>query len=913
MQAYIFLIIFTLLIVKPTVNGLFLSRFGVEKLPYAFMLVAVMAGLVTTFYARIVRRIPLDRILNGTLALSVLSLLIFGLFLRFNILESLVLYVFFIWVAIFALLTTSQFWVLANIVFNAREAKRLFGYIGAGAIAGGILGGYFTSMLAQSMSSEFLPFWGALFLGLCIPLNLTIWKKFVDKRQSVFQQMKRTKGFGDHPFTLIKNNRHLSLLAAIVGISVMVAKLVDYQFGGIASELIPDQDELTAFFGFWLSTFSLISLIMQLFVTRRVVGTFGVGASLLFLPGSILIAVIALVLFPGILASAVLLKMSDSGLKQSVNKAAMELLILPIPANVKNQTKTFIDVFIDSLATGLSGLILILLVAGLDMSTNAINIMIMGLLAFWFYLIWQVKGEYLNSFRKKIDRSNNHESFSGFDLEKESVLKGLVNVLQKGSEYQKLTILEKINGFQKKGFYEPAGELLAHPSDNIKIAAIRHLYYYPKSDFLPEVESMTVHDNQEVQIAAFEYLVKHADGDRVEVMEKYLHQDDYHVRGAALVSLAKETRDNPELIKQFKLKNRIQGKLDLLPSIEDREEQSFRNGTALKTIGYANLPEFYPFVHEALKNWDKKLVREAITAAGNTLEPEFIPTLISFLEKPVFKAIARKALVNYGIGIVPALKRMINQGKLNLLEVRQVPSIVKEIESQQSVNFLFSLIDHEDFVVRHEALRGLNKLKVSFPQLRFPPRLVLKCIDEEVAAYKTGLSVLHSQKVKIEEFGEGTSSSEEARRGLHRLLEKRQQRTLERVFRLLGLIYPGKDIFIIYKGFRSSQSDLQTNAIEYLDNLLSPKLKKELIPLIESSISRESSQVRLWTLQLDLQEDFKCFQILLDGHDAKLKMAVLYLLQQLKDDRYDYMILEQTESKDPRVSDFAKKVMVSLG
>ena len=35
MQLNIFLIISTLLIVKPTVNGLFLAKFGADNLPYA--------------------------------------------------------------------------------------------------------------------------------------------------------------------------------------------------------------------------------------------------------------------------------------------------------------------------------------------------------------------------------------------------------------------------------------------------------------------------------------------------------------------------------------------------------------------------------------------------------------------------------------------------------------------------------------------------------------------------------------------------------------------------------------------------------------------------------------------------------------------------------------------------------------
>ena len=54
----------------------------------------------------------------------------------------------------------------------------------------------------------------------------------------------------------------------------------------------------------------------------------------------------------------ILLKVVDGSLKQSLNKASFELLSLPIPIEIKRNTKVFIDVVIDSIATGLAGLML---------------------------------------------------------------------------------------------------------------------------------------------------------------------------------------------------------------------------------------------------------------------------------------------------------------------------------------------------------------------------------------------------------------------------------------------------------------------------------------------------------------------------------------------------------------------------
>ena len=401
MQLNIFLIISTLLIVKPSVNGLFLAQFGVKSLPLAFVLVAFSATALSVIYSRKLIKVSFYKLMRRTLEISVITLIIFGILLSFNLLVSWVIYIFYIWVALFAVLSASQFWILANLVFNAREAKRLFGFIGAGAIAGGIFGGYLTSILAPVIGSEKLLFVSAVLLWFCIPITRSVWRDNLSGKNNPFKNKNKLKGITESPFLLIRKSKHLSYLAGIVGVSVLVAKLVDYQFNAIASLKISDPDELTAFFGFWFSNFNLLSLIIQLFLTRRIVGVFGVGTSLLFLPAGIFIGAV-MVLFAPSLFAAILIKLADGSLKQSINKSAVELLALPIPLAIKNKTKTFIDVFVDSVATGIGGIILILLVNAFHLSTSFISLIILVILGVWFYFALKIRKEYLKSFQLKI-------------------------------------------------------------------------------------------------------------------------------------------------------------------------------------------------------------------------------------------------------------------------------------------------------------------------------------------------------------------------------------------------------------------------------------------------------------------------------------------------------------------------------
>lgn len=400
MFAYIFLIIASLLIVKPVRNSLFLTHFGISKLPYAFILVALAAAAITNFYSSWSQKIRLNILIRYSTFIYIGSLLFFWLLLYFNYKAGWFYYAFYTWVALFGVIATSQFWLLANYVFNAREAKRLFGFVGAGAISGGIFGGYSTRLLAPLVGTDNMLLFCIAFLIICLFILRTVWRKTArfHYQERISQERRVIKRQSDdHIFKIILKSRHLTYLAGIIGVGVVVANLVDYQFSAVASGIIKNEDQLTAFFGFWLSNLSIASLVVQLFLTGRILKRSGVTTSLFFLPVGILIGAVSILLTPALWAAA-LIKVSDGGLKQSINKAGLELLALPITSRIKNQSKAFIDVFVVSLATGIGGFLLILFTKYMGFSTPYISFIIIAFIIFWCYLIIRVLYEYINCF-----------------------------------------------------------------------------------------------------------------------------------------------------------------------------------------------------------------------------------------------------------------------------------------------------------------------------------------------------------------------------------------------------------------------------------------------------------------------------------------------------------------------------------
>ncbi len=913
MTGYIFLIISVLLIIKPTVNALFLSDLGVEQLPIAFLLVAFTAVLSSFAYSKALVNFSLKKIVETTLLASILILVSLGVLLKLNLVNGWALYFFYVWVAIYAVLSASQFWVLANMVFNVREAKRLFGFIGSGAILGGIFGGYLTSVLAPFVASETLLFIAAFLLLFCIPLLQKVWKLRVGKLND-FKQKKRAASYAERPFALIKKSKHLSFIALIVAVSVLVAKLVDYLFSDFASAAITDPEELTSFFGFWFSTFNLVSLGIQLFFTHRIVGIWGVGFSLVLLPLGILLGCLLFLVFPE-LAIVVLIKAMDGVLKQSVNKSATELLTLPIPFEIKNKTKSFIDVVVDSIATGVAGFVLIFVVRGLELPSVYIIGIILVLVALWVYFIIQVRKEYFKTFRynlelvtAKVDRNSKPMG------KKVSVVDGMRTVFKNGTEEQILFMLQKLMEINDKRFFEDVQLLLQHPSTKVRTAAIQNLYYLNAKTMVSNIPDLLATKDDDLTLATLEYLLLHAKKNSALVYDTYLGHENIRIADAALYCLAREARDNHSLKVAYDLSGRIQAKID-----EYTKNQSSTNKLELllRVIGFSNINRFYPFVAKQLKSSDGAIVEAAIESAGISMSEVFVSDLISFLPHKANRETAMAALRNYGVNMLAVLSMTVKERRKPVEICRFIPTAIKSFDSQLAVDHLFQLLQDADLTIRLEVVRALSDLRKNRPELRFDKYKVVDLIFDECKLYHMTLSAMHTQIIisyrnRKKSHKEISTEERDARTTLLEILERRLDAGLERIFRLLGLKYHVKDVEMAYNGLLSEKQEIQTNAIEFLDNLLTGNLKRTLLPIIEESALDISSEEVLQKIKHKIPTELECFQILLQGNDLKLKLAVLYLIQQQKEEKYIPIIEGYVNSPDLKLRTFAKEALQAL-
>tara|TARA_R110002050_G_scaffold100580_1_gene208120 strand:+ start:63771 stop:66605 length:2835 start_codon:yes stop_codon:yes gene_type:complete len=911
LQLNIFLLITTLLIVKPTINSLFLSELTSDALPLGYVLTAVMAIIGSYFYDKALEKYPLNIIIDRTLIASVISLIIFGIFYNLNIASGLILYIPYVWVAIFGLLTASQFWILANLVYNVREAKRVFGFIGAGAIAGGIFGGYLTSLLTTIINTENLLFVAAFLLSFCLPITRYIWKNEVVKLNP-FQVVLRSNPKGDSPISLIKQSKLLTYIAVVIGISVLIAKLVDYQYSDYASRLIQNQDDLTSFFGFWFSTLSVISLLVQLFLTKKIVGTFGVGKSLLWLPSGILLGSILLLVVPQLWV-VIFIKVVDGSLKQSVNKAATELLSIPIPIEIKKKTKTFTDVVVDSLATGLAGFILIFFINGLDISSTYISLIIIILICVWLYFIYHLKEEYIVAFKALLEVSTvKKDKSSKKEIPITSIIDTVVRVLNTGTEGQILHMLQKILEVKDERFFVSIKKLLAHESKKVRALAIENLYFLKTENLSDQIETMVHDEDQQVTTAAFRYLLKKYTNNTVDLFDKYLNSDDKTISNAALLGLSYELRNNEQLKQRFSIENRLEKALQQYADLTNEEDKVNKILAILEAIGNVKIVQFYEVISEHIKSNNSAIQQVAILSASKTLDNQFIAVIISNLSGKETRETAINALFNYGEHIIDILTKKVKDDAIEIDDAAYVILVIEKFATQKAINALMKLTEDTEHTVKIESIEALKRLKWKSPNLIIKDRFIVDKILDECHLYQNTLAVIHSQIViqyKKKASDPETKEENQARNKLIHLLELRLDRQLQRMFRFLGIRYPPNDVDPIFNTILNGKEEQRIHAIEFLDNILDSQLKKELIPVAESILFDTTSEEKIKKLNLKVYSESECYHELLSRKDVKLKQAVLFLIEKTNDKKFSSLVQMVLNDSNEKVRAKAQAIL----
>ena len=536
MFTYYFLVIASHTIVKSLRDALFIHQSGAEKLPYVYIGIALIAGIIIQGYSRIAQVTSRRQLIIGSNLFFVSNILAFWWLFHYE--WQWLSYVLYIWASIFSAVSTVQFWLVANDIFNPRQARRLFGFIISGGTLGGILAGGVARGIVNIVNTENLLFGVAALLLVCVPIIRQVTHPkpggLTQDTNGAKSTQRATRDIGG-AFTLIRENKHLTLLTAIIGVTIVATTLVDFQFKIIVERVYKEKDALTGFFGSYYAYINIVTILLQLLVTGQVLKRFGVGVAILIMPIGLFIGSFAILFYP-VLWAAVFVKTCDDSFSFSVNKSGIEVLYIPVPAAVKDKTKAFIDIVVERASRGIGGALLLLLTAVLSLNVNQLSIFVLIFLGIWIFVSTRIKKEYIASVEATLKKHSLNVDALTTNLDSSTVSQ-LLPILDSQNERQILYALELLHNVKSSLLVQRLQPLLHHPSPQVKVKTLQLLFDNEARHFTPQVEALLEDEDEDVQAEAMHYVCFYSGEPLVQKIRSFLAHPDYRMKGAAITCI----------------------------------------------------------------------------------------------------------------------------------------------------------------------------------------------------------------------------------------------------------------------------------------------------------------------------------------------------------------------------------------
>ncbi len=886
---YLFLIISSFVVSKAARDALFLERYSAVQLPYVDIAIALLVGAVVAVYIRAGRRVSLPALQAGSLVLLAANALLFW-WLSARVSAAWLFPVIYIWVGMFGVLAPAQVWTLANYVFTTRAAKRVFGLVGSGAIAGWIVGGFVTDRLAERFGTEDLLLGVALALGASAALVPFIWRGRPEGIDEPELEAGRAGGLADS-LKLVLSSPYLRAIASVILISSFVTTIAGWQFKAIAKTSIPETDALTAFFGMFNFYAGLGSLALQLLLTSRLLRAFGIGFGLFVVPTVLAIGTVGVAVTGGLVA-AVLLKGSDQVLRYSIDRATVELLYLPVPASQTFQAKSFIDTVVWRTGDGLAGGLVLLLAAVLGLTAMQVGWVNLLLIGVWIAVALMTRRRYV---------SNLTDGILNYRLDAERAANPVLDATSVEIVGRRLTSRDTADVLYALGVFEaeharvthPAvGALLAHEAPEVRQRAVRLLAAAGDESVRPAVEKLIYDPHLEVRTEALLYLTKHSELDPLDRIEKLGGFADYSIRAATVAFLARPGR----------AQNLDAARLILDGMVREGGDDGRRTRIEAARL-LAWLPdEFEPQLRRLLHDEDPGVARHDASAVGALRKRGLVPDVLDRLRDPLVVPDAIEALARFGDSIVGTLRDYLADPSVSRAIRREIPELLLRIGTSGAHRVLLENLAERDTHIRFRIITALNKLAQANPQRKLDLRLVETVLSAEII----GLYRSHQVLAALQRH-------EAAPEVVTHALRDAVRHELERIFRLLKTLYPTADMHSAYVGLQSENPVVHDNALEFVENILSRELKGLLVPLLDRDITVDT-RVHLadHVTGVPIRTAAEAVRVLVATDDAWLQSCAAVVAGELRMESMAPQLRAWAGDGNPLLRDSAREALAKL-
>jgi AAA family ATP:ADP antiporter len=323
-----------------------------ENLWWMFTVVLVTMIVANALFSAIVARMSRRKFIPIAYRFFVANLIIFFVLMRVVPAKGQVWVdgCFFAWVSVFNLFATAVFWAFMTDLFTTEQGKRLFGFIAVGGSLGGILGPIITTALVHRVSTGVLLLICAGMLEIAAQCVRFFPAEF--RRNGSTSSSEREVAAAEKPIgggfwdgiTHIYRSPYLFGLFVFILLYTLTSTWAYFQQAELTKVGFVDRAARTAFFAKLDLSVNTLTLLLQIFVTGRLMKFLGVTVTLLFMPVLSLFGFAAMGLVPVLTVLAVF-QVARRASTFAFMRPAREVLFTVLRREDKYKAKSFIDTF----------------------------------------------------------------------------------------------------------------------------------------------------------------------------------------------------------------------------------------------------------------------------------------------------------------------------------------------------------------------------------------------------------------------------------------------------------------------------------------------------------------------------------------------------------------------------------------
>ena len=899
---YVAVVAAAFLLAKPVRNSLFLQQYGPYALVYVYAAVPLVLSVFVPIYVRVTARFGSRAVTVATLIFFSSHVVLFWYAFRFHAAAIatpgsaawLLPAAFYVWVNCFGVIAPVQAWSFANSLFDTRQARRLFGLVAVGASLGAMAAGLLARVLVEPIGGtvNMLLILSGLILGAAVIVTIANLRIHVPGPSRPGRPASRPLR---DSMRQIATSPYLRLIAALVFVAAITTQWTAFQLSVVADHRFQgDGDRLTAFFGTFNFALGAISFVLQLLLVGPALRRFGLAITILVLPVALGTGSALILLMPGFW-SVMLTNGLDQGFRFSLDKATYELLYLPLSPARRVQIKAAIDIVVSRVADAAGAVVLgvatngFLMLGGWGLGLRGTAAVNLGFIGVWLIVASRLRREYVRTIESSIHRyriASEQVAAGALDRTAASALTEKLESANAADVKHALGLLEMqaLSGFER-----PVRRLLSHADAEIRRRALAMLSAARDTSIGRTATELLRDPDLGVRTEALLYVTREMRVDPLRQLEELGDVEDFSIRAGMAAFLASPGPSQNLDAARVMLTAMAQSEGD--PGLRDRE-QAARVLSLVPGL-------FTDLLVLLIQDPEVAVARQAIAAASVVMREEVVSALAGALARPELSADAAVKLARYGNALVPELAVRLRDSATPVAVKRELPQVLVRIGTPAAMEVLLEGLLQSDVSLRHRVIASLNKLRDVHPEVRIDEQLVELVLAAEITGHYRSYQLLDPLLTRARDEDAVLDA-----------IRQSMEQELERIFRLMGLLVRGSGFHDAYVGIRSTNPTVRDNALEFLETVLKPELRRLLLPLLDSQVTvSERISIANQIVGAPVETAEQAIATLLASEDGWLRSCAVYAVGALRLHYLEADLHRLAETADPALRE---EVQVAL-